>query len=355
MKSSLPTAIEEATAIEIRQSCEKNKQATLDALNTLRDTNRLAIHMWEECGPYKISQKTLDILNNPIGKGLQMSMSLLPNSSSGKSLCPFEVSVNNRGYCGYLVDMTQTKQTPPIVYYASPDNLNTGTSCEAKDFHGRFIYNANLRQFYLEHRGMDSCSHKPTDGWMEKVRGREGKALASQQLDILARHYETEDSEPSSIHSHNEIVVTANISHVNAIAVPLYINAESPKWAKPLVELSGALLGLSHLKLKPPLNFPVVLYQVNPPCPNQGEQQTKAGDFIYVGKGEKELTIAAINAIRELQKENFIEDINDRGDWYTPEVLNEAVFRQLRLKLNVPLSMQQSQIHSLCTKSTHHH
>ena len=303
-----PALVSAALASPIDPIAENNKRSVSAHLKELRDQGRLAIHMCEQQKIYKMPRETVlhlrSVPANEIEQNLQsesmplLSMSLLPDSKSGRSILPYGGHNFRIGHYGYLMDMRQDTLAPAKIMYACTKNLGTGGDVYHKKYWGKHrqtdSYHPDLAALYEQYPDVQA--------WRAALIGAQGGKLGEQQLDIVNESFQGEHPErmmKSGVCAHNELVVASSLEHMVAITIPCH-KQDVPELQvayNPLVRLTGAIAGLQHLSVG--IDKPVVLYQVGKPAAGQTVEQ---GDCIYVGQGYKELVKVAVAALQELEK-----------------------------------------------------
>ena len=323
-------------------------------LRELRNANRLAIHMNENCNDakYGFSKKTwkwfktppedilVEISRSRHGKTTLplLSMSLLP--AKQKAIKPYwagnEYAIKTYGY---LVDLRQEQRHPPRVVGGHETNIQSFNDPFAKKFLASYLANHELFE-----EDMQKLMHKPAQ-WMRACGDPvKGAKVTNTLLDRLGACYSTQKrfvrtvGNKPNLFMHNEIIVAASKEHIRAIAIPIYDKsfAVAKSAYAPMATLIGALVGLSHLNQNPQINLPVVMYHM------EKTDGIEIGDITYLGHGRKELFEIALQSIKELQAIEAIQQDVDRT--YERECLESATIETLGIEIDKPLSEQKARV-----------
>jgi hypothetical protein len=332
------------------------KRKTIGHLESLRDHNRLAIHVCEVPDRYAFPTRTCDLLSEvhagDIGKHMAndtanfLSVSLLPNAKLKKSVRPWGTGSGSLPY-SYLIDLDQDKEHPARVIYANPQGLLSGINPHAKVYWDKSVL-SNLMPLYEKY----GTPHN----WEQAIAADPelAKSVAAQQLDALADYYtrnaEEHDFAQTGVMEFNEVIAAVSRQHVAAIAVPYgRPNSQDNECYQALVRLTGALCGLQHLNMqgngKPmtedPEGLPVVAYQV------VDGKNARRNNFVYIGKGYAELTDVALKAVAELQTCDRTEllDVFDSVSNFI--LMTKALRDTLGIEFKTPLAEQVPQVQKL--------
>lgn len=287
-------------------------------LSALQESNRLAIHVWENYQEYEFPEFSWDALSKTpaaqLAKGIAdrstplISMSLLPKQASGISMRPFDIHEGNVQLGAYLVDLSQDHKHPARVLRASMSGLVSGEHVMDKNF--RMDTSSGIRALNEFYASFDHDEAR----LRAAIAGRSGAAHTRTQLDILGHFYDHIGQLSPSKRTHsidflddgntvadfNEILVAAAKPHIKAIAIPLMKNDERPHpWYLPAQRLVGAIAGLHHLKKG--VDLPVVFYHVTP----LDHQINHQGQCTYLAQGEAELITTALEACKELERQHI--------------------------------------------------
>lgn len=280
---------------------------TLAALEGLRDSGRLAVHMWEdekgqvlnpflaprlahrwlqansEAGPDMDTRLLRQIGGKHPERDLSLfSMSLLPSCRNGAraSITPYGVMDVEQGFAGYLCDLDQRADAPARVVLAQSNDAFTPNDPRAKIT-------------ALEQHGSHAMAYRKALPMRTKT-PQALTAFGNEALDGLAAQVSV-DANSAGTAWLNEIVAAIGPSHIRAIVVPVYEGQQGTprQW---MAEAAGAVAGLRHLNDGQPL--PVVSYQV------EGGQK---GGFSHWGGTRKEFHGRLLNALRELEAQHIFE------------------------------------------------
>jgi len=318
-------------------------------LTALQDKNRLAIHQWEGVGGLLLfSEPTLlafDNAANEIRPRLQngvvlptASLTLLPPSTALYSVLPYEINDHTLPGPGYLVNMRQDTEHPPLVIRASICNLISGSNIYGKKLNLTSVDDKNTPELEAMYAG------KLTDKLKKSV--GDNPALSAQQLDILGKYLNDpevmrlyEDRDACDVAKHNEVIAALSKDHICAISLPVYdgdtTTAPYTKWRvdyadmnltdrQAVRELSAALCGLEHLQNG--MDLPVVFYHVDGP---------QKGHITYLGQGKDMLMEKAFAAIKTLQDHQIALPLQALDYWDAQDAQ-----RLLGVRITMPLEEQ---------------
>lgn len=292
------------------------------SLRALQDSHRLAIHQWEyKQNAYEQPAYLKNLNRDPqaispcleTGKRLPLfSMTLLPSTTSGRSIRPYLVQPTLPAAPGYLFDLDQQREAPAKVVRASVHGLDSGTSV-----YGKKTYFQKPR--YGEARTLEALYLAFASEQQLRKCVATDPSLTDLQLNFLGDDM-AQTKMPFDrfverpILNYNEILVAATNSHIKALSIPLYhytapeddlptrprdgknFSEITPKERLAIAELSGALHGLNHLKKG--MDLPVVFYHVNGP---------NLGKITFFAQGHEALTEKAMTALSVLKKHHTIQ------------------------------------------------
>lgn len=270
-----------------------------ERVQALQDTDRLAIHVIEPIDRGQLyPTKTRELLssNEAVLSGKRkghlekkdvalFSMSLLPNTASGKSITPYHDSESALGdEIAYGFNLDERQPSPARAIRVFRHNGNTGGNPYDKEFQlmGRFDCQqmAELYEPFAEIVGARDIA-------LLNAAFKDG-TLSGRQLDILAKYFK--EPTPERKLPHNEIVAAAAPRHAETILIPACESGDLPsRISTPVYTFAGALSGIEHARNG--VDLPVMLYHVN---------GSHRGKCIYVAQGEAECRAAALDAVRTL-------------------------------------------------------
>ncbi len=329
-----------------RLSSEKaaRKEEVEKALRTLRNNNALVIHMWEG-DPCLFPKKTLKVLSKVPAEEIPrqmlkghipyVSVSLLPDDRSGKSMRPYEEYQSTFKAPGYLLNFSSRVPHPAKVIMASPDNIESGDNHYTKL--SKLLLECKIPQLNEFYNRMGSINML-----VKTIAEEKGSTLTRMQLNALGKYYTDNPIHlPSSAPCpNNEVIAATSREHIVAIAIAAYTN-RGP-WDRPMTELTAALAGLKHLQEG--MDYPVVLYNVaardgdSPPSYRQG-------DCTYLGQGKQELLKVAVKALHALESTGMNPAIFENKEYgYRDMLVLEAVSQTaksiLHIDMHKPLANQ---------------
>lgn len=342
----------------------KQKPTLETTLNGLRDGHKLALHVWENNPSYQFPEGTIRTLNVPASHirgrlsrtfqnphdGMPLtSMTLLPSGETGKSIRPWGTSARAPKFgTGYLFNLDQDQYYPPRVVRVDSGNLASGST-------GIYKANGLREECYIEEldqRAYYEPAAADIAAWKKRVASPQGRLMGEEQLGALGRHYEVKrpmrahyDSE-RGILAHNEILVAAAKTHISAIFVPFFSNTKPAAWYSPVINLTGALAGLQHIKEGMPL--PVVRYHVSPEVKDE-IPGAKRGGFSVIGENAKDFISVAEKAIRDLQTLGIAsqKDMKSVGYNVNYPALQKQVLETTGIDIAVPLDEQRAALETL--------
>jgi hypothetical protein len=377
---------------------QDRSKRVLSRLASLRDSNRLAIHMVEtEESFFSPDYKTIDRINkNQPGKIREsfknkqpylLSFSLIPSSISKTRMIPYGVHKDKFNCFGYLFDFSQTDQDSVAIARVSPVNLESGDAPEEKQTQLQFdrlntaLYREgqpfhDIQKFYLNHAKIDGFTDRrhAGEGAYQKTIGDIQRAvfeslatddaakISSQQLDLLGALYDSQtdaltdnrcSADTEKVVGHNEVVAAAVPKHVAAIVVPSYHagSATPSNVYNEAIRLQAAIVGLNHIEQKK-FALPVVVYNID----STAAECSKA--FEYVGQTRDELLKVAYDALCNIGDQG-LESLKRRLPNYDRSNANfsefeEAVLRTLKIDLSTPnwLAEAEAKTHNISTRES---
>lgn len=234
--------------------------ALIAKLEKLRDSHRLGIHMWENVNEFKFPTKSMHDFNQWTSDAAEqdptlISISLLPSQDDGITMQPYECMPNRFEPAGYLLDLSEQQEHPPVFVASDVHTLDSGRNSRAKKYPAECAY---------------------------------------ESLDRLAERYKTEYlpmlSSFGGVGEYNEILARVGHPHVAAIVVPDFRSFRFPvPNYDAMVRLGGCLNALIYAERGTEL--PVVVYHVNGPY---------KGEVSYLGEGKETLRHVAGEALDAL-------------------------------------------------------
>lgn len=255
-----------------------------------------------------------------------LSMTLLPNAASGKSVVPYYTTPTN---ISYLFDLDTTHDHPAKVLKAFGRVASTGYGFKNKDLSlNRRTGIPQLDAIYSEFADRSPRrSEREIELLLVNALFRYPE-LSGHQLDALGESFA---SVPKKIIAPNECVIAPTQKHIAAIMVPVF-DKEPPDnpedgiqysrvASKQIAKLTGSLAGLEHAQKG--MELPVVFYHVSSP--------TDRGRCTYIAKGQQECRAKALEALHEL---------GSMPDTKLPAKLQTHVKRLLGIDANMSLAEQ---------------
>lgn len=338
-----------------------------EKLSALRDEHKLAMHVWESSNRYTFPEDTLremkvpashirgrlsHTFQNPYDGMPLMSMTLLPSEKTGKSIRPWSTShTMPRFGTGYLFNLDQDQYYPPRVLRVDSGNLGSGTNAVLKAnglYENSHIEELDKRAFY-EPMADDLAA------WKKRLATPQGRLLGEEQLGALGRYYEVKKrrqyhyDDARGILAHNEMLVAAAKTHIEAIMVPFFSGKNVPEWYQPLTKMAGALQGLRHIEYGLPL--PVVYYHVSPEVKHE-IPEAKRGGFSVIGKDANDFVRIIIESTQALQAHGLVSSdaFKSRSHDVRYDSLKNEVMETTGLDISKPLGEQHEAIMKLKAK-----
>jgi hypothetical protein len=355
----IPSNVADARAARVDLSGRKEQVER--QLHTLRDANRLAMHVCEErvgAGSWNFeyprhTNMHLSVPSEKIDETLlgdkmpMLSMTFFPSKASNRAIKPFPTY---EGTCTYLFDLDDKRPNPAKVMVVSAGNIDSGDDVFRKDL--------KRSESLLDFPALADLYDKGSEWeWKTTMALDKTGKLSARQLDALGDHYM---NLPHYIDfkrmPHNEIIVAASKDHRKAIMLPFQgDNGKEKPWKLPLVRLMAAFNGLEHIKRD--VDLPVVLYQMSV-LEEESGLNAKLGDFTYVGQGKQELSQILLDSILQLKDAEKVGDdigkiLLDRGEENgVPRVLFKRIIEEYGINLWKPLDTQAEALQKLRVAAT---